>query len=128
MATPLLAVAGVLRKAAFSGVAIADPVSLWMALGSPRRASAEDDAVQRRIEVMTRFRRPALVLVLLVVALLAARPGSAGAASDKSPVVPVNPARGGAGVKGYHPVAYFTVGQPTPGVDQYPYRWKGVTY
>jgi len=76
---------------------------------------------------MSRFRRPALVLVLLVLALLSARPGSAVAASDKTPVAAVN-AAGGAGVKGYDPVAYFTVGQPTPGVDQYTYRWKGVTY
>jgi YHS domain-containing protein len=34
----------------------------------------------------------------------------------------------GTGVKGYDPVAYFTLGQPTPGVDQYMYRWKSVTY
>src|SRR5712692_1091544 len=76
---------------------------------------------------MTRFRRPALILVLLVVALLSARPGFAVAASAKSPVAAVN-AAGGAGLKGYDPVAYFTVGQPTPGVDQYAYRWKGLTY
>ena len=76
---------------------------------------------------MTRFRRPALILVLLVVALLSARPGFAIAASAKSPVAAVN-AAGGAGLKGYDPVAYFTVGQPTPGVDQYAYRWKDLTY
>jgi YHS domain-containing protein len=76
---------------------------------------------------MTRFRSPALLLVLLVVTLLAARPGFAAAASAKSPVAAVN-AAGGTGIKGYDPVAYFTLGQPTPGVDQYTYRWKGVTY
>ena len=32
------------------------------------------------------------------------------------------------GLKGYDPVAYFTRGEPTPGVDQHTYRWKGVTY
>ena len=74
---------------------------------------------------MTSFRRAELVLALLVVALLAARSGSA--ASDKSPVTAVNAARG-TGVKGYDPVAYFTVGQPIPGEDQYAYRWKAVTY
>ncbi len=77
---------------------------------------------------MTRFfRRPALVLVILVVALLAVRAGLAVAASAKSPVAAVNTAAG-TGLKGYDPVAYFTVGRPTPGVDQYTYRWKGVTY
>jgi len=76
---------------------------------------------------MTSVRRAALVLALLIVTLLAARPGFAMAASAKLPVDAVN-ASGGAGVKGYDPVAYFTVGQPTPGVDQYTYRWKGVTY
>jgi YHS domain-containing protein len=32
------------------------------------------------------------------------------------------------GVKGYDPVAYFTAGRPTPGLKQYAYRLKGVTY
>ena len=76
---------------------------------------------------MSCFRCPALVPVLLVVTLFAARPGLAVAASDKSPVTAVN-AAGGTGVKGYDAVAYFTVGQPTIGLDQYTYRWKGVTY
>jgi len=76
---------------------------------------------------MTRFRRPALILVLLVVALLAVGAGFAMAASAKSPVDAVNVA-GGTGVKGYDPVAYFTGGQPTRGEDQYTYRWKGVIY
>jgi YHS domain-containing protein len=34
----------------------------------------------------------------------------------------------GLGLKGYDPVAYFTQGRPTPGIDQYTYSWKGVTY
>src|SRR6266478_5230547 len=68
-----------------------------------------------------------MVPVLLVIALFAGRPGSALAASKKTPVAAVNTA-GDIGVKGYDPVAYFTLGQPTPGVDQYTYRWKGVTY
>ncbi len=76
---------------------------------------------------MTRFQCLALVAVLLVVALFAGRPGSAVAASKKTPVAAVN-AAGDIGVKGYDPVAYFTLGRPTPGVDQYTYRWKGVTY
>jgi YHS domain-containing protein len=76
---------------------------------------------------MTRFLRFSLVPVLMVLALLASRQGAVIAASGKTQVSEVN-AADGTGVKGYDPVAYFTAGQPTPGVDQYTYRWKGVTY
>jgi YHS domain-containing protein len=67
-----------------------------------------------------------LVPFLMVVALFAGRPELA-LASEKARVAPVNAADGN-GVKGYDPVAYFTLGQPTPGDDQYTYHWKGVTY
>jgi YHS domain-containing protein len=83
--------------------------------------------LQRNMEVMTRFQCLASIPLLLVIALFAARPGSALAASEKTPVAAVNTA-GGTGVKGYDPVAYFTLGQPTPGVEQYTYQWKGATY
>ena len=79
------------------------------------------------IEVMTHFRSLAAIPFLLVVVLFVARPGSAVAASEKTPVPAVN-AAGGIGLKGYDPVAYFALGQPIPGVDQYTYRWKDVTY
>jgi YHS domain-containing protein len=49
------------------------------------------------------------------------------ASGETSPVAPVNAAEGIA-VKGYDPVAYFVVGQPTRGVDAYTYRWNGATY
>jgi YHS domain-containing protein len=49
------------------------------------------------------------------------------ASQAKSPVAAVNAADGLA-VKGYDPVAYFTTSKPTPGMDQYTYHWKGVTY
>lgn len=68
-----------------------------------------------------------LLHVLLAVALFAGHPGFAFAASEKTPVSSVN-AADGTGLKGYDPVAYFTLGQPTPGEDQYTYRWKGVAY
>jgi YHS domain-containing protein len=83
--------------------------------------------MQRSIEVMTRSQSLRWVPVLLVIALFTDRPGIAVAASGKTPVAAVN-ATGDIGVKGYDPVAYFTLGQPTPGLDQYTYRWKGVTY
>jgi len=96
----------------------------WGARAEPQLRMMQ---VQRRIEVMTRFRCLALILVLPVVALLAAHSGLAVAASAKSPVAAVNTAAG-TGLKGYDPVAYFTVGRPTAGLDQYVYQWKGVTY
>jgi YHS domain-containing protein len=83
--------------------------------------------LQRTIEVMKRSRSLALIPALLIVALFADLPNSSVAASEKTPVAAVNTS-GGTAVKGYDPVAYFTLGQPTPGVDQYTYRWKGVTY
>ena len=49
------------------------------------------------------------------------------ASQAKSPVAAVNTTNG-LGLKGYDPVAYFTTGHPTPGVDAYTYYWKGVTY
>jgi YHS domain-containing protein len=79
------------------------------------------------IDIMKRFQFLALVWLLLVVAPFANRVGSALAASEKTPVAAVN-AADGTGLKGYDPVAYFTLGQPTPGRDQYSYRWKDVTY
>jgi YHS domain-containing protein len=82
--------------------------------------------MQRNIEVMARFQSLALIPLLLVIALFAARSGAL-ATSVKTPVAAVNTASG-TGVKGYDPVAYFTFGQPTPGVEQYTYQWKGVTY
>src|ERR1700730_3394861 len=82
--------------------------------------------MQRMIDIMRRFQFLALVWLLLVGAPFA-NPGSALAASETTPVAAVN-AADGIGLKGYDPVAYFTLGQPTPGVDEYTYRWKGVTY
>jgi len=63
----------------------------------------------------------------LVIALFAGFVARAAAESQKSAVPPVNTAKG-VGVKGYDPVAYFTIGRPTVGVAQYVYRWMGVTY
>ena len=48
-------------------------------------------------------------------------------AAEHSPVVSVNVANGLA-LKGYDPVAYFTIGQAKPGHDMYTLRFKGVTY
>ena len=64
-----------------------------------------------------------LVAVPLSVGVLV----SAVARAETPPVAAVNAADGIA-LKGYDAVAYFTTGEPTPGVDEYTHRWKGVTY
>ena len=64
---------------------------------------------------------------LLAVALCVGVLAPAVAHAETSPVAPVNSADGVA-LKGYDPVAYFTAGKPTPGMDEYTLRWKGVTY
>jgi len=68
-----------------------------------------------------------LVFLLIAGVVSASWLGSAEAGSSASPVFAVN-TKDGFALKGYDPVAYFTVGQPTKGVDQYTYRWHCVTY
>jgi YHS domain-containing protein len=76
--------------------------------------------------VIERRRETAFAVMVIVLGLLVGNPGSALAASD-SPVPAVN-AKEGIGVKGYDPVAYFTNGAPTQGLEQYSFGWKSVTY
>ena len=68
-----------------------------------------------------------LVFLLIAGVVSASWLGSAEVGLSASPVLAVN-TKDGFALKGYDPVAYFTVGQPTKGVDQYTYRWQGVTY
>ena len=76
---------------------------------------------------MSRSVSLASVLRLLVVALAIGVLGAAVVSQARSPVAAVNTTDGIA-LKGYDPVAYFTAGKPTPGVEPYSYRWQGVTY
>ena len=64
---------------------------------------------------------------LLAVALIVGALVPAVAGAEAPPVAPVN-APEGIALKGYDPVAYFTTGEPTPGMDAYTHRWKGATY
>jgi YHS domain-containing protein len=76
---------------------------------------------------MTRLKHLVWVISALSIALSVALVARAAAESQKSPVAAVN-ATERVGVKGYDPVAYFTIGRPTPGLPQYAYQWIGVTY
>jgi YHS domain-containing protein len=73
----------------------------------------------------SRYRRSIRRLLAVALCVGVLTPAVAGA--ETSPVTPVNTADGVA-LKGYDPVAYFTAGKPTPGMDEYALRWKGVTY
>ena len=41
---------------------------------------------------------------------------------------PATFATGDGAIRGYDPVAYFTVGEPTPGRDKYSTKWQGAIY
>ena len=41
---------------------------------------------------------------------------------------PATFATGDGAIRGYDPVTYFTVGEPTPGKDKYSTRWQGAIY
>jgi len=41
---------------------------------------------------------------------------------------PATVATGDGAIRGYDPVTYFTVGEPTPGKDKYSTRWQGAIY
>ncbi len=51
----------------------------------------------------------------------------AGVASARSPIAAVN-MENGLAIKGYDPVAYFTIGKPTPGSSSFSASYKGAVY
>src|SRR5260370_9156325 len=68
---------------------------------------------------VTRFRQ---IFAICLLSLLVA-----GAASARSPIAAVNTEHGLA-IKGYDPVAYFTIGKPTPGSSSFSASYKGAVY
>lgn len=65
----------------------------------------------------------------LLIALAATATFGATMAPAFATEAPVFVARASAyAVSGYDPVAYFTLGRPTPGVDQFTARYQGATY
>ena len=48
--------------------------------------------------------------------------------SCSSSLHPVNVGEGGAAIKGYDPVAYFTEGKPGKSSDQFAFQWKGAKW
>ena len=90
------------------------------------RERPEINAMQNTSRIPIRFRTRTSIHRLLVAALCASCIASA-ATAEPAPVERTN-ATDGVALKGYDPVAYFTVGQPTAGVANYTQRWKGATY
>ena len=78
---------------------------------------------------MTMRRASRLRFIVLLLGILLSTGVQNSVAGDSTTVaVPAVNAAAGLGLKGYDPVAYFTQGRPVPGIDQYTYSWKGVTY
>lgn len=50
------------------------------------------------------------------------------ASCTKTPSSPINAEPGGVAIKGFDPVAYFTVGKPVKGNEQFAYSWNGATW
>ncbi|WP_421994046.1 YHS domain-containing (seleno)protein [Reyranella sp.] len=72
-------------------------------------------------------RRPVLSLLALA-AIAGASAGSIGVLARARPTAQANPEGEPLGLKGYDPVAYFTVGTPTAGLAEYDYVYDGVRY
>lgn len=70
-------------------------------------------ALHKRISVLSG------VLFILLIAF---------ACSSKSPLPPINAGADGVALKGYDPVAYFTMGKPVKGNEQFGYDWNGARW
>ena len=66
-------------------------------------------------------------LIAIAIAIVAAVvAGPANAASDPAPQVSVD--ANGVAIRGYDPVAYFTIGRPTRGSPEHQLQWHGATW
>ena len=70
-----------------------------------------------------------VLMVMAAAAVAGGAVGSIGALAEVRAVAQANsPATERLGLKGYDPVAYFTLSAPTPGVADYEYVYDGVRY
>ena len=53
---------------------------------------------------------------------------AAAASSCSSSPASINSGPDGIAIKGYDPVAYFTMGQPVKGMSQFMYKWSGADW
>ena len=45
-----------------------------------------------------------------------------------APITPVNVDKGGIAIKGYDPVAYFTLNRPVKGLNEYQFEWNNAKW
>ena len=70
-----------------------------------------------------------VLMVMAAAAVVGAAAGSMGALAEVRAIAQgTPPATERLGLKGYDPVAYFTLSKPTPGVVDYEYVYDGVRY
>ncbi len=70
-----------------------------------------------------------VLMVMAAAAVVGAAAGSMGALAEVRAIAQgTPPATERLGLKGYDPVAYFTLAKPTPGVVDYEYVYDGVRY
>ncbi|MBT9458510.1 MAG: YHS domain-containing protein [Burkholderiaceae bacterium] len=74
------------------------------------------------------FFRVSLIAVATAAALTAGLAPSVAFAYDENSAAAVNVDTKGVGLQGHDPVAYFTVGAPTPGKTDFTAKHNGVTY
>ena len=75
------------------------------------------------------FTRRNVLMVMAAAAVVGGAAGSIGALADVRSVAQASPpATVRLGLKGYDPVAYFTLATPTPGLADYEYVYDGVRY
>src|SRR3984893_9397278 len=75
------------------------------------------------------FTRRNVLIVMAAAAVAGGAAGSMGALAEVRAIAQANPpATVRLGLKGYDPVAYFTLATPTPGLADYEYVYDGVRY
>src|SRR5260370_8664011 len=81
------------------------------------------------LERVAMLPRRNVLLVMAAAAVVGGAVGSMGALADVRAIAQANPpATARLGLKGYDPVAYFTLAAPTPGVAEYEVVYDGVRY
>ena len=48
--------------------------------------------------------------------------------STPASITPINMTPDGVAIKGYDPVAYFTMGRPVQGQEEFQYQWQGASW
>ena len=80
--------------------------------------STEDLAIGRNMKTISSLLQT--VVVSYVILLLAC--------STSTAIAPINMTKDGVAIKGYDPVAYFTMARPVQGQQELQYQWQGARW